>query len=217
MIGRNSDAGLSRFLVTVPEGKSGDWKISKVTVSQEDADIDKLRALFNPQRAFRYCPAGEYTRLSCNGAIIMSDTPDEVRDHMPMIHEAKGNILIMGLGVGLILQACLRKPEVKHATVIEQSADVINLVATHYLKMFGTDRLSIINADALTWKPPEGVRYNAVWHDIWDSICGGNLPDMKRLQNRYKKISDWQGIWCYRDTLQTQRETKQKQKRWGNC
>lgn len=196
----------AKYCVSLPDGESGGWKVSKFTVSEQDAKFDMLRAAFNPQRPFRYCPAGEYTRLSHNGTIIMSDTPDEINDHMPMVYAAKGNILITGLGLGMVLQACLRKPEVAHATVIELSPDVINLVGTHYQQMFG-DRLTIINADAMSWKPPKGTHYDAVWHDIWDSICSEYLPSMRILWKRYRRISGWQGIWCYDHAKQAHRQT----------
>lgn len=196
----------SKYCVSVPEGQSGDWKISKFTVTKEEADLEHLRAIFNPQRPYRVCPPGEYTRLTCKGTIIMSDTPDEIRDHMPMVYAAKGDILITGLGLGMVLQACLRKPEVAHATVIELSPDVINLVGNHYQQMFG-DRLTIINVDAMTWKPPKGTHYGAVWHDIWEHICGDCLPSMRTLRNRFRKVSDWQGIWSYEYAMQSHRQT----------
>lgn len=185
-----------RYKVCVPEGQSGDWKVSRVTVSKKDEEIDRLRAMCNPHRPFRFCPAGDYTKLSCNRMIVMSDTPDEIRDHMSMIEAAKDNILITGLGLGMVLQACLNKDEVAHATVIEQPTDVISLVGKHYQQMFG-DRLTIINADAMTWTPPKDIRYGAVWHDIWNEINGDNIEEMRILRKRYQKISDWQGMWCY--------------------
>ena len=57
-------------------------------------------------------------------------------------------------------------------------------------------KLNIICADALEWKPPKGTRYNAVWHDIWDNICGDNLDDMKKLHRKYGRRTNWQGSWC---------------------
>ena len=58
------------------------------------------------------------------------------------------------------------------------------------------DRVNIICADAFEWRPPKGVRYNAVWHDIWDDICTDNLPEMTRLHRKYGRRADWQGSWC---------------------
>ncbi|MDD5010210.1 MAG: hypothetical protein PHC68_17635 [Syntrophorhabdaceae bacterium] len=179
--------------VTVPEGRSGDWVVQKFTVTKGDEKWERYYALLHSHR--RFVPEGTYTRLLHNGQLIMSDTPQELRDHLVMYGKAHGRILINGLGLGVILQACLQKEEVAHATVIEISEDVISLVGPHYEKMFG-DRVEIIQADAMTWKPPKGIRYRAVWHDIWPEIYPENLEEMKILHRRYGRITDWQGSWC---------------------
>lgn len=181
------------FKVSVPEGEEGNWKISRFTVTEEQAKIDLMRALFHGRG--RHVPAGTYTRLTHNGEIIMSDTPDEIHDHYYFIAEATGNILINGLGLGMVLNGCLRKPEVAHATVIEISPEVISLVGKYYQNLYG-DRLTIINADALVWKPPKGVKYDYVWHDIWDTICHDNLQEMATLHRRYGRIAGVQSSWC---------------------
>jgi hypothetical protein len=182
-----------KMKVNIPEGKSGDWAVERFTVSEHESKIDMISAILNHHR--RFVPIGTYTRLLYKGRVIMSDTPNEIQDHMWFIRNAKGNILINGLGLGMALQACLEKPEVTHVTVIEISEDVIALVAPHFSEKYG-DRVEIINADAMEWKPPKGVRYNAVWHDIWESICEDNLPEMKILHRRYGRKTDWQGSWC---------------------
>lgn len=125
----------------------------------------------------------------------MSDTPDEMRDHYEPVRRARGNILINGLGLGMVLNACLLKPEVEHATVIEMEEDVIKLVGSYYLNKFGAERLTIIHASAFDFKPPRGAFYNMVWHDIWDDICTDNLPEMATLHRRYGRRCDWQGSW----------------------
>jgi len=181
------------FQVTVPEGKSGDWSVQRYTVTEEQAAAEKLHARLHGDR--RHIDAGTYTGLFQGPELIMSDTHDEYRDLWPMLWEAKGRILINGLGLGYCTQACLMLPGVEHATVIEISPDVIALVAPHYQEMFG-DRLTIINADAYEWSPPKGERYDAVWHDIWGDISSANVEGMKRLHRKYGRRTAWQGSWC---------------------
>ena len=123
----------------------------------------------------------------------MSNTPDEIRDHRVFIHQAKGDILINGLGLGVILEILLPKPEVTSITVIEKDPEVISLVAPYFKD---EKKLTIINADALEYTSPKGKRYNAVWHDIWDDITLSNLKDMKKLHRKYGRKCDWQGSWA---------------------
>jgi spermidine synthase len=109
----------------------------------------------------------------------------------PVFH-AKGHILINGLGIGMVLAACLRKPDVSRATVIEIDPDVVALFGPAY----ADPRVEVVTASAFEYQPPNGIRYGMVWHDIWDDICGDNLPEMTKLKRKYGRRADWQGCWC---------------------
>jgi len=112
---------LEQYKVNIPEGKSGDWEVKKFIVSEDDAKWDALRSI---GRGGRYTPAGTYTSLTRNGQVIMSDTPNEIQDHLEFIRRAKGHVLINGLGLGVALKAILDKPEVEFITVIEKSPKI---------------------------------------------------------------------------------------------
>lgn len=175
--------------VTIPVGERGKWRISRFVIDDEKAKMSTLRAILSGRGAI---PPGVYTQLTCAGrGIVMSDTPDEMRDHSWAVRMADGHVLINGLGIGMVLAAVLRKPEVERVTVVEIDKDVIDLVGPHY----ACDRLEIVNVSAFDYQPPKGIRYGAVWHDIWDTLCGDNLPEMTRLKRKYGRRTDWQGCW----------------------
>lgn len=193
------------YTVNVPEGTSGAWSVRRITVSEAESAFDRLRAVVNG--GARYVPAGQYTQLLRGGTIVMSDTPDEIRDHLGLIYRASGRVLIGGLGLGVVLQALLRKDDITHVTVIEQSPDVVKLVAPSY-----TDpRVEIIQADILQWKPPRGVIWDYAWFDIWDSICGDNLAEMTRLKRRFaRRVRVKQGAWCEGECRRQERRYAQE-------
>jgi len=179
--------------VVVPDRKVNDWEVSTFEVTEAGANLHNLRASFHPGARIIY--PGTYKKLTRRGAIVMSNTPAEIRDHAGFINIArrKKSILINGLGLGVALAAILESDSVTDVTVIEKSADVITLVAP----TFSDDkRVTIVCADAFEWQPPKGKRYNVVWHDIWDNICADNLPEMVRLHRKYGRRTDWQGSWC---------------------
>jgi spermidine synthase len=124
----------------------------------------------------------------------MSNTPSEFRDHREFIREAKRSksVLINGLGLGMCIEAILES-DVEDITVIENSLDVIALAAAHYEK---DPRVKVIHCSAFDYIPPKGLRYGAVWHDIWDNICADNLEEMSKLHRKYGRRTDWQGSWC---------------------
>ena len=183
-----------QYKTDLPVGRSGAWSVEHFTVSKHDAEFGMLRSVISSGSRGRYVPEGTYTGLFRNGNVIMSDTPDEIRDQRDPINMARGNCLINGLGLGIVAEAMLRKPEVTHVTVVDLSPDVIALVGPHLKTKYG-DRLTIVQADAYDWKPPKDVFYDTVWHDIWDDLCGDNLNGMAKLHHKYGKRCGWQGSW----------------------
>ena len=162
-------------LVDVPAGVSGDWKVEKFFAKRSASSImDDLRG--------RGLPEGEYTRLSNSAeACFMSDTPAEYRDAAWFIREAEGDVLISGLGLGMVVKALLKKPEVTSITVLELSEDVIKLVAPTY----ADPRVRVILADCRKWKADR--KFDYAWHDIWADVSTDDLPEMQLLRRRYAK------------------------------
>lgn len=132
----------------------------------------------------------------------MSNTPAEIRDHIGFIYQAKGNVLIAGLGLGMVLKALLEKGDVTHITVVEKSEDVIKLVSPFYQD----ERVTIIHEDIFNYKPEEIFDYS--WFDIWTYICGDNYDDMKRLNRKFSRSVRNKGYWCYDECKQAYKNDK---------
>lgn len=188
--------------VKVPDGISGPWEVYTYTVSKADEDFGRLRAMFSSARG-RFVPAGTYKGLRRGGGLIMSNTPDEIRDCYEFFRQARGRVLINGLGLGIVLDVILHKLDdfkslskewaVKEVFVIEKSEDVLHLVGPTFLK---DKRVHLIHDDAFTFKAPSVPYFDAVWHDIWDNICAENLEGMHKLHRKYGRKTKWQGSWC---------------------
>jgi hypothetical protein len=176
--------------VCLPEASKGKWTISKFEIGENYPG-----KIHDELRGMKIAP-GSYTRLLHEDrGVIMSDTPFERRGHLDFVYHARGQVLINGLGIGMALSAILKKTDanrVDKVTVVEIDEDVIDLVGPHYKK---DPRVEIVHASAFDYTPPKGIRYDAVWHDIWDNICSDNLPDMKRLHRKYGRRCKWQGSW----------------------
>ena len=182
------------WLIDIPDGTDGQWTVEHFDVSKDDEAFQKMR-LYNPSSMGRWAPAGHYNALRCDGAVVMSTTPDELRD-LTFLERALGNVLITGLGLGCAASCALAQPCVKHVTVIEKDASVIRLVEPTLRASGYNGRLDVVHDDAFTWKAPRGSRYDMAWHDIWPSICSDNLAEMKRLKSRFRHRTKRQGCWC---------------------
>jgi hypothetical protein len=198
-----------KYKVDVPEGNIGEWRIEHAVVTTEDENAGHMRS-FNPSSMGRYVPAGTYTMLYNGGKLWMSDTPDEGRDHLEPIYEAKrrgGHVLINGLGIGMVANAVLSFENVTKVTIIEMSPEVIALVGPSLIKKYGS-RCEIIEANSYEYKPPKGIRYSMVWHDIWLNLCTDNLKEMAKLHRKYGRRTDWQASWSKELLLRHRRQER---------
>lgn len=187
---------MNKHQVDFPCKACGDWKIEKFEVTKQEADLHNMRCAFTRRDGF--IVPGTYTRLTRNGTIVMSDTPSEINDHLGFIYVANGRVLVAGLGLGVVVSALCAKEDVDSVTVIEKSKDVISLVA-EYIRH---EKLTVIEADIFTWKPPKGVTWDFAWFDIWDTICEDNIKEMSRLHRKFArrvKVKDsWQRDYLLR-------------------
>ena len=92
---------------------------------------------------------GNYVRLCHNGHIVMSNTYMERWTNMNFCDYAHGDVLIGGLGIGLIILAIQDNPEVHSITVIEKNQEVIDMVAA---QLPLNEKVKIIQADVFLWK-----------------------------------------------------------------
>ena len=196
------------FKVDVPEGTSGAWAVEKFTVSNDESNRDRMMASIKPGMMGRFTPPGTYTALKRRGEIIMSDTPDEVRDHIYFITRADENVLIAGLGIGMVLNAVATQHGVEKITVIEKSPDVIKLVADHYRNKPYSAKLEIIEADIFEWKPAKGTVYQHMWLDIWDNLCTDNLDEIAVLNRRFARVCKNKGAWGRELLLERRRQER---------
>ncbi|WP_429169329.1 hypothetical protein [Aeromonas hydrophila] len=181
--------------VVIPDGKSGEWRVESFTISEQESKMTMIRAMASG-RPDEYAPAGEYKRLMRGSVVVMSNTPMEIRTNVDFIQRATGRVLINGLGLGMVLTAILKKPDVTSVTVVEASEDVIRLVAPSFAD---DPRVTITHSCAFQYTPEQGDRFDAVWHDIWDYIMASNLYQMNQLHDKYRAISSWQGSWARRE------------------
>lgn len=130
---------------------------------------------------------GEYVRLIVNGTLMMSNTDMEKWTSIKFVRKAEGNVLICGLGIGLVLLPLFKNPSVKTITVIEQSQDVIDLILPQIKEYDTESKLTVICADCFEWEATN--RYDTIFIDIWPSINRDVYDEeMVPLKKKYCKF-----------------------------
>lgn len=190
--------------VVVPAGKCGVAEVTKFTVDQHDAAMFNLRSMVNGA-GHRAVSEGDYTRLTVNGVLMMSDTPAEMRDHVVAVRQARGHCLVFGLGLGLVANAMAAKPEVTKVTVVELEPDVIDLIAPHLHR-----KVEVVQCDALKFKPGKGERWDVVWADIWPDISTDNRSEMTLFKRRFGRRCKWIGVWADDEVLRLKRQERKR-------
>ena len=180
-------------MVSVPDGTCGDWSVETFSISAEEARFSNMRAAFGG-RAYAMVSPGTYKRLVHERrGVVMSNTPMEVNQARSAYRQATGRILVNGLGLGMILEGMLSKPVVTAVRVVEIDADVLELVGSHF---HSDPRVELVHADAYSYSPAKGERFDYVWHDIWDQITPDNLPLMTKLTRKYARRTERQAAWA---------------------
>ena len=193
----------------LPVGKKKTFEnatISAFEYKRSDNPLDYVRRMMEGLQ----CEDGKYVKLIVDGELVMSDTSMEKRSNMEFVHKAHGNVLVAGLGIGLIIKNVwdkLQSGEITKLTIIEKHPDVIKLVGPYYKHK----RVEIIHADIMDWRPPKETKYDIIYFDIWPTIdAEKNLPEIRYLHNAFKSRLNRSNQNCWMDSWMKYRMQQEK-------
>ena len=211
-----------------PDIKTDKWHLHCAKLSQPKHAIDMMRNGTIPS---------EYlvlTRLGENRACVMSDTPMEKYTNQYFLDEAYGDILIVGLGIGMLLPALLEKSfaslfdddmkPITSVTIVEKDKDLIELMRPlieKYVFEDGErtfDKFEIIEGDAYTFAKENGDKhFDWAYIDIWDEYNGYSsyLDEFEKLLDEYRLIADNVDAWGYKNALEGSDETPIEQEEYS--
>ena len=165
------------------------YTIDSIVLTQDDVHLQQMRNFRNSWLTRGLKADFKYIRLVKNGeGIMMSDTPMERNTNKGFILDANGDVIVFGLGLGLVIIPLLKKENVKSILVVELYQDLIDLVYP-ILKTHDTEnKLSVIQGDCFEIHKtiPKEKKFDCVYGDIWISICSDNYDEMKTLTKNWK-------------------------------
>ena len=179
---------MTRIEVSIPEGTQGDY-----TIAHYDAQTQER--MWQQYREIKSEPYDNHTVLIKDACPmpIMQDSQAEYMEHQWLWDNATGDVLIGGLGIGMVHQALIDNPNVTSVTVVELEQDVVDLVWNHCAK---DDTFTLVVADFETWTPPAGSSFDTVWGDtkLWDNpLTDDEYQTM--IVNNYSQFTDNIGFW----------------------
>ena len=184
---RNQTEFIDLNTIYTEKVEKNDWVITKISLTEEEVRLERLRNFRNYFMVAGLKANFEYVKLfRKKEGIWMSDTPMERNSNNGFIQDANGDVLIFGLGLGLIVFPLLEKESVKSIKVVELNQEIIDLVSP-YIKAKDThNKFSVVQGDAYEHHKIDNQKYDCVYGDIWRDISTDNYEGMKTLTKNWK-------------------------------
>ena len=137
-----------------------------------------------------------YLALTEGTNIWMSLNPNEIETMKPYINTAKGNVLVLGLGMGYVPFMMAMKNEVKSITIIEKDPEIIGLFNSLIFPSFkNKEKIKIVEDDAINYVKKNN-RYDYIFADLWHSPEDG-LSLFVQLKRINRNIDCWLEVSMY--------------------
>lgn len=170
-----------------------------------------------------------YLSLKLKGVPWMSMSLRERQSQAVQLKFARGNVVMCGVGLGLLLYNLCLKPEVLSVIAVDRDADIINMVKRASRKWDHVDKIKWVHGDALDLERSilsriSGVQ--AVPHylcvDIWKDLGADEaVADVQKIQSIVLARSvGWWGQevdfvdWCMREHIPRERVDLDAFDRW---
>lgn len=130
--------------------------------------------------------------------VWMSVEPLEINSFDEIIKEAKGNVLLLGLGLGYAAYMISQKEDVQSVTVVELDKNVIDLFNSYLLCQFpNKDKIKIVNADGIEYLRNNDLnQFDYVNLDIWMNVEDMLPTYLKALPIDYSYPNVKFSYWC---------------------
>lgn len=177
-----------------------DWKISyssylpyEIFVWKENEIIDSTYFREKTYIGFFEKPF-DYIVVSQKKVPWMSITPNEIETMKLPIEQAKGTVLVLGLGLGYFPYMCSLKSEVNQVVIVEKDQNIIELFQTQILPQFEyREKIIIVNGDAYDFINKNSGSYNMTFIDLWHTVEDGLEMYVKMIQQEKKNF----GVYYY--------------------
>lgn len=197
--------------IKIPDEVRGRWSLRTNTLAPYEPFVCRdflvlpdRRML--PQIGFFTTPY-DFPAVLENGREWMTLQPNEMVTTRPAVEKARGRVLTFGMGLGYFAYHASQKDEVRSVTVVDISADVLDLFRTHILPQFPHgEKIKLVCKDAYAFAEEDMAgNFDFVFADIWHDAGDGREPylKMKAYESRFPDIafSFWleDTIKCYLD------------------
>ncbi len=177
--------------------ESDNYQIFKRILTEDELSLWKGNIAENYKKEVQI--GKEYLFLYHKGLAktMMSSHESETITNQKFIDSAKGNVLIFGLGLGLIVFPLLKEIGIRRILIVELDQGLIDMVSPIVRFQDSSRKVEIVKGDSFSWETPE--KFDTIYFDIWETIDEKAYSEMGILEKRYQKNlkeGGWIDSWC---------------------
>lgn len=128
---------------------------------------------------------------------MMSNHEFEMLTNQKFLDNAKGDVLVFGLGIGLIIFPLLKDTEIKSITIVETDSGLIDEVFPIIIQNDTDAKVSVYMEDAFKFETDK--MFDTIYFDIWSVIDQSAFSEMRLFSEKFKnnlKPNGWMDSWC---------------------
>lgn len=180
--------------IGILRGHYKDWKLEEHTYYPYEAFLWK-DVTIDPNTFAEYSSLGfflepfSYLAITQKDIVWMSLTPHEIETMQPVIDQVKGDVLVLGLGLGYFPFMIARKKEVTSITIVEKDASAIELFSHLLLPHFPhPEKIHLVREDAFSYLQKK-ISFDDCFVDLWHQAEDGLPLYLKtlRLEHNHPK------------------------------
>lgn len=183
----------ARVPETLQPQKFGMWTIERLAANELPAGVANSWIGYPTYTLLRHYSL-RTLHLHDQDEVVMEDSERELRKHLPIWLEAKGRVLVTGLGLGCVVRGLLASPAVEHITVVEIDPKIVAIVGAEFQ---GNPRVQILTCDALEVEFIPELRWDYAWHDLWTDGDEALQVLHTRLFIKFADRCRRQGAWAF--------------------
>jgi hypothetical protein len=171
----------------------GPWRILRRSMEEFPSPVMNRLGLREAGEPARYTLLLRHTMASLHqsfGDVVMEDSRRELRRHLPIWLNARGSVLVTGLGLGCVVRGLLAKPDITSIDVVELDRRIIERVGPEFES---NPRVRLHLGDAFDF--PLERQWDFAWHDIWTEDAGALTKLHVQLMARFRNNAKQQGAW----------------------
>jgi hypothetical protein len=183
--------------ITLSNIEYKNWRVVQKEYQQYEIEVVGFHGeghVMIPKMIYHNEPISYYS-MEKNGVVWMSNTLSEFGTMERSIPKMKGNVLVLGIGLGYIAYRLSLLEQVESIVLVDYDEDVIYIFETYILPQFSRkEKFKIVKAEGMSYFKKHLDEFDSIYIDLWEgtTLQGMNMYiDAKKESYRTGKVIEF--------------------------